>query len=853
MLTEASTDFEDRRTLVVSGSLAAQQWEAHLATREVGQGTRAWITAPLIGYSAWLDNLWHSGSDPRPTALTSSQALALWRRVIGASSEAAALVGHEGAASWAAEAWQLLCHWRIDPASLRPGDGDGDFKAFLGWCREYRRALADRGWVDRAEIARLLPTADWLAPTSIAFVDLDEPAPLQRALVERLERAGTRIEHLKAPAHAATKRRAQLGDSFEEIRAAAAWARRRLATTPSARLALVVPDLNERRGEVERAFGIAGDADAGGLVWIGSPLGPSPRVAAALNALALGSETAGFEVFSRWLRSPFFGDPAEHAARATFECRLRREVRAQLPFMVAHRETALEEALLRHVPATAGAIAAALRETTGIGRASPSRWARAWQRALSAFGWDGPHDARALREWQTGVEDFTRLTPITGEIEHGEALAELSRALERAAAVPLPLRGIHVLTNIDDVGPGYDGAWVTGFSDRNWPEPARCNPLLPRALQRMHAMPWSTPHDARRRCERRLARIESRVQELIASWPKRVYDFEAEPSPVLASWRDLEADELAGTTAAKREARHRETVDDPPPALPAGAPVHGGASTLRLQARCPLRAFCEIRLGAHALERVRAGLGARFRGTATHKALELLLADRPAQSAIADRLTAVPAAVERALREVFRDAQRPLRALFEVEAERMSAAVTGLLRLDLDRAPFTVDAVERQEHIDVTGHALRMRIDRVDRLADDSVAIIDYKTGDRASLKDWLNERPRDLQVPLYAAYCADPVGATVLARVSPLDPNYFGYWNAEAFRRGARAKLPDQDGWAPALAKWRAAVEELVLEHAGGDARLLLDDMELAEGSFAPLTRVHEQLAIVRGSAVRW
>ncbi len=92
-----------------------------------------------------------------------------------------------------------------------------------------------------------------------------------------------------------------------------------------------------------------------------------------------------------------------------------------------------------------------------------------------------------------------------------------------------------------------------------------------------------------------------------------------------------------------------------------------------------------------------------------------------------------------------------------------------------------------------------------------------------------------------------------MLARVTPLDPDYFGFWNADAFRRGARAKLPDQDGWPRALAKWRAAIEELVLEHAGGDARFLVDDTELAEGAFAPLTRVFEQLAFVRGAAVRW
>ena len=43
------------------------------------------------------------------------------------------------------------------------------------------------------------------------------------------------------------------------------------------------------------------------------------------------------------------------------------------------------------------------------------------------------------------------------------------------------------------------------------------------------------------------------------------------------------------------------------------------------------------------------------------------------------------------------------------------------------------------------------------------------------------------------------------------------------------------------------------MLEHAGGDTRIFLDDLDDAAGAFAPLTRVHEQLAILRGSAERW
>jgi ATP-dependent helicase/nuclease subunit B len=854
---ERSTDSGDRTAIVVSGSVAAEQWEAFLSASEIAAGTRAWVTHPLMGYSTWLESLWLGGREARPVPLSASQSHALWRRLVRESAEGTELIGHRGAAEWAAEARQLLCDWRLDPAHERAGGGERDFRAFLGWCQDYRRVLAENGWVDHADIARLLLTAEWETPFKVIFADADEPSPLQRALLDRLARSGGRVEHLRPPATSAVLRRAKLADAVEELRAAVAWARNRLATDPFQRIAIVVQGLSERYGEIERALAEprTGASDADTPVWYGgSRLDASPRVAAAANAIALGSSEATFESFSHWLRSPFFAaaEVDDRAARAAVERELRRDVRAQLPFATAYHETALPEILRREIPHTAAALAAALRETTGIAATTPSRWAHTWQRYLTALGWHAPADTRELQHWHGAIDEFAQLTPITGELSHADAFAELERVLERVRPAPLPLRGIHVVARLEDVGPGYDAAWLTGFTDANWPEPARCNPLLPRRLQRAHGMPWSTPQDARVRSERRLERLVQRVATVVASWPGRMYDYETEPSPAIRSWQDLDADDLA---APRRVAgsRGRETVDDRPPPLPPGNQLRGGVWVLQRQAKCPVRAFCQDRLGARALERVSAGLGARLRGTAAHWALAFLLADLPAQADLERKRAAIPAAAARALNDAFRDSHRPLHALFGIEVERLEAALRRALDADRERAPFTVAAVEQERIVTIAGRELRIRLDRLDRLADGAFAIVDYKTGIRATIKDWVEERPRDVQVPLYAAFADVPVGAAAIARVLPLESGYSGYWSAGAMYANGRQRFPEGRDWAGLLAQWRAALEELVLEIAGGDARIFVADSEEAAGPYAPLTRVHEQIAIARGSSVRW
>ena len=852
--TGAEEAFDERTTIVVAGGLAARQWELHLSAGAIASGRRAWVTPPVVAYGNWIERLWQSSAEPRPSPLGTAQAFALWRRIVADSAEGAQLLGERGAARWAAEAFELCCDWDVDLDRESARANESDFRAFLGWRRRYLATLGKNDWIDRAQIAGVLADIDSLPPQHLILADLDDPTPRQRALFARLEERGWRIERRSAPESSAVRRRASLADARDELRMAVAWARRRIAAAPAARIALIVPALDERRAELERALEeplavASAREDAAVPLWYGGRgLAESPRVGAALDALSLGTESAGFETLSRWLRSPFFAEPGEQSARAALERELRRDVLAQLPFSVAYRETELAALLRGAAPRAAACLAAALRETQRIERTTPSSWALAWQHALARLEWSGASDLDDSLRWQAALDAFSRLTPILGEIGQGDALAELRRALEPPAPAPLPVRGIHVLERVADVGPGYDAAWLTGFTDQAWPEPARSNPLLPRALQRRHDMPWSTPQDARQRASRSLEQLCRRVTTVVASWPARVYDFEAEPSPVLHDWRDLDTAEIA-LAERRAAARRRETVADRAPAVP-GTQLHGGARVLNLQARCPLRSFCEYRLDARPLDRVVIGVNGRLRGMATHRALELLLADLPARDQFAAKLREVGAAAGRALGELFGEARGPLRALFALEAERLESALARFIALEQSRAPFRVAAVERKVRIAVAGFELQVRIDRIDELGDGSLAILDYKTSERVTTKDWFRDRPRDVQVPLYASHAAERVSAAAIAAVTA-DTEYRGFWPDGAFP-DKPARLSEYD-WPAQLVRWRSQIEALVREHAAGDTRVFLDDCEEAQGAYAPLTRIDEQLALARGSLEGW
>jgi len=847
MAEHAGAHQERSSTIVVANALAAQQWEMHLAAAAVAGRVHAWETPPLKSYAAWLDELWLEHAGNAGPALSANQSLALWRRVVAESAESGELIGHAGAAEWAAGAWSLLHRWRLDPAAQRAAADQVDYRAFLSWSRRYRAWLDGHGFVDRAELEAALAKRV-TAAQALRLADLEESHPGRAALFEQLVARGSTIEVLTAPAKGSTRRAARLADAADELRAAFKWAAQRCAANPASRVAIVVAAAARRAHELER---LAAELPTVAGWTAGRTLAAEPSIGAAVDALALATSHAPYATLGRWLRSPFFAAAREESfARARLDTELRAELRSQLSFQAAYR-CGVAELLEARAPVSARALAAALAAIGDVRHATPSRWAHLIARFLTELGWQPPAARSVLLAWQGALDELSRLTPIVGDISFDHAVAEAHRLLERTLPPALPVNGLHVLERVDDVGPGYDGVWVTGFTDAAWPEPPHGNPLLPVSLQRAHGMPYSSPRDAQERSARALERLVRRSPELVVSWPARVYDYETEPSPAIRDWQALSANELDALTAQlPLRAAARETVADPAPTL-TGTRAPGGAGALGRQARCPLRAFLQDRLGARALEPLAFGVPPRLRGIAVHRAAEALLGDLPPQAAFAAKTAGVAQTAERALAKLFGRARKNLAALYELEAEQLERVLVALLREEELRAPFRVRSVEQRTTIAVGPLTFDVRIDRVDELADGTLAIIDYKTSERATSGEWFSARLRDAQVPLYASYSTEGVRAAVVARLTPAEARYFGFWPDGAFpARAAKAANPDV---AAQLADWRTQLEGLAAEIKSGDTRIFLDDYEDAEGEHAPLTRIYEQLALVRGAAVRW
>ena len=190
----------------------------------------------------------------------------------------------------------------------------------------------------------------------------------------------------------------------------------------------------------------------------------NPPVAAALTALEMLGPDGDAERLSAWLRSPFMQghEPEALGNAARSELEDRDQVHGQLP--LTGRRAPLIKMLAELAPTAANRLEAAWQLSAQAGdRAVPSTWIAIWQAQLAALGWlDEDKAARnsAVQALEQGFDALSSLAPMLKAIGPRRALEELRNVLnEPLIGSPLPVKGLHVLTDPSDLGPGYAAAW----------------------------------------------------------------------------------------------------------------------------------------------------------------------------------------------------------------------------------------------------------------------------------------------------------------------------------------------------------------------------------------------------------
>lgn len=804
-------------------------------------GAESWLTPRILPWSVWVVERFRTLRDfgrlpDAPRYLDDNQAAALWEDVLSRDATAGQLLMSGRVTQSFREAWRLAHEWNLSWPEIEARAGE-DCGVFLRTARAYEQRLRALDAVDAAQLPGLLATAlaaETGAP--VAFCGFDRLVPAQQAVVTALGRRARRVAESILPG-----RRSVLAfaDVREELGAAVGWARSRLEADPSARIGLVVPDLNTHAALLER---LLDDALAPIRLWPGRerdprpwnislalPLGEAPVVDAAVRFLAFAQAPMDLSGIGRVLRSPFLaGAESEASQRARLEAWLREhggEPVAPAALLAGLRG----QGRAPGCPQLESALGASLEVLNGgARRRAPSVWAADFTRALGAAGWPGetaPDSAewQAVQAWTEALDALASLDGVTRAYTLAEAMLRLRRILaERRFQPESPDVPVQVLGLPETAGMQFDALWVSGLHDGVLPASLRPCPLLPASLQRERGMPRSCPDTEQGLAQRLVVQLSAAADEVRFSYPVREGDEPLRPSPVLAGIGAREAGPAPQPGVAQHIFAARDLVSVSDLRAPAVAgEMRGGSGLLADQSACPFRAFALHRLHAEPLESAQSGVDPRQRGSLLHEALRILWEEwRHRSVAAAAGSVARAGAIRAALRSAAaRHLPGQARGLVEIEIEAGAQVVETLLEADLDRPEFEVVGCESPCEITLGPLHVRGRMDRVDRVGS-GLVVIDYKTG-AAHPSAWDDERPAEPQMPLYAIAVGEPLAGVFYASLKPGEVGFSGRQrDAEPPPIGGReAKVLPQEDWDAMLSEWRVVLAQLAAGFGAGDA----------------------------------
>lgn len=849
---------------------------------QVRRGNSAWETPAIFAFDDWVAQCWDdtlegSAESPLPahgtaaacqTALSRQQALCLWEQVIRQSGEVEKVLNLPGTVRVARQAASLLCQWGLEPPGTEQGGNTPtlEHRLFLKWHAAWREKLRQNGWMDPASlpdrVTEALRQGLLEAPQLVIHSGFDQLTPQQEALLKAFEEKGAQVvEHrtgsqahpAEHPPHA---HRIALPDQQSEIRAAASWCRARLQANPDAPLAnttvaqatvanttvaIVVPDLEDSRSALQRAFtqalhplGALSAPNPARLPFnlsLGLPLARYPLVRCALALLGITPRSVPGDALALLLHSPFVGG-AEHerTQRAKFDLKLRRWGVGE-PSLEALRKMAEGESR-EPTPAKAGEAAGVPAPNLGkaLGQClialeaapanqSPGEWLEAFGASLASLGWPGerPLDStehQTRDKWDELLETFAALELVQPRMSREEAVSWLRRLAGETVFQPQgPQARVQILGLLEMGGLHFDHVWIMGMDDETWPPAPRPNPFLPAEWQRRHGLPRASLQRELDIAQRETERLLEAGTEVVVSYPLWRDEQELRCSPLMSGLEmiTLESLGLAGTPGMPLLPRVAEWIGAPgapeavvqfvdfqAPPIPEAQHVAGGTSLFQDQAACPFRAFASNRLGARPMDAAHKGLDAAERGSLIHRALErawgrlkdqatlLVMPDEDLRQLLAEETT-------NTLQTLGGPRSRELGAAFlELEHQRMLG--TLLENMDVEKAReegFTVASRETEYTFTMGGVEITGIMDRVDRLDNGGHVIFDYKTGSGLGVNAWMGERPDEPQLPLYCASAEIPVAGVAFNTIRRGECGYVGI--ADSPQTLPKGRTPDK------------------------------------------------------------
>lgn len=777
-------------TVLTPSVRVARELQREFDAARRSEGLVAWQPARVMSWRGWAASVWAGATvtgAAGATLLNELQERVLWERVLERG-EDLGLQSAGAVARLCSSAMGLLGSWDLRDEFSRAASAEGsDAAAFARWYGEFtatcqRERLLPGSHLD-AELAGMFRGARVPVEAEYVLYGFDALTPAQTAVVDGLRAGGASVESAWAAAEHALPVLFRCDDAEAEVAACCRWAAEVLEAAPSARIVLVVPDLQECRLELERGL------RAAVAPWLqdvtashrGAPfefsvrrsLAQLPMIAEVLRLLRWLAGPVSFEEAGAVLRSASLRLCASAEQGAELEAWTLLDTKAARTGASLRGELGLREAaevVWKGSPDTANRLRglAAAAERTLRGAHTCAAFADRVRGLLPLAGWppegQDSEEFQAVARWDEVLDRVASLDLFGGRMSFAAWVERVAAAAGDTVFAPENTGApIQVLTVAEAAGIACDYLWFLHAEERTWPLRREPHPLLPRGLQRSLGMPGADAAADEAAAEATMLRCVASAGSVRFSYAAHGAAGETRPSPMIARMAGDEvvaaAAEAIAAPAVVLDVVREETAL---PALPEAAT--GGVSVIQSQGQCGFRAFAERRLQMGEMQAIDAGLSPAERGEQVHAVLQAFWAACRTQDqlrtwtkeVLSDGTTYRDGVLRRCIAGVLPASPADAwdAAYLDVQEKRLFRLLSDWLDTELLRTPFTVAEMEFGVPAAQVGPLLlTMRVDRIDRVetADGPVSVlIDYKTGE-AERAGWFGDRPDAPQLPVYA------------------------------------------------------------------------------------------------------
>ncbi|MFT6408570.1 MAG: putative DNA repair protein [Arenicella sp.] len=857
----------------------------------IASGQSVWVAPTILVWSDYLRQLWQLNRDTLSQKLNvhslinTQQSTLLWTQVIETSRRNVHelnLLNVQQTTRAVQRSWKLMHDWDVSASQLKQ-DHVADTEQFVFWAQSYQELLAQRGLLDeQLLLGALLNEASTQHPfTELNLLSYDLLTAAQQQYLSTAQESGVNCKSSRPSVADESTHYFQYQDSKSEITAALEYARSCLELDPGHKVSLVIPDLAQRHLQVQELarevfypsvspLSVQQNSCVYGFS-LGQPLFDLPAIEAALSVISLLNNRTNTIEFGFLLRNRFLGFSAEHREQGRlFEQWLKRNRLHtfsfdQLPLLYqqcldyfAQREQEVNGDLLvalNRLVASRQAIQQRLskaKENSNFAALSFTDWVQVFSDWLGQWQWKTATQGSQLNSvqyqlqtrWQALLEEFASLAAVqkrAGLARAFELLQQMARStvfLPKSADSPILISGV-----FEAIGRQVDTCIVTGMH-QDYPAPPSTDAFISNRFLLQSGHPEATAESGFMHAQSVMNNLLSCAKNRRLSYPitnLQNREISMQPSSLFraASWLNQVA---IMANSPPLELQQYEDTQGPPWLQPGRA--KGGSKIFENQSNCAFKAFATHQLGFLEESETEFGLDGLDRGNVVHQLLDTLWQRLETQTVLSEmdhsaRLSLVNSVIDDCFNHAaFKLTQDKINLLKHEKTRLQNLLLAWLKEEDKRPTGFAVIEREEQREGELGGIRYRYIIDRLDITDDGRSVIIDYKTG-AVNRNDWIGERIKSPQMPLYALaldkFKNKPVSGIAFAQVKSAEPKFIELSETDVFRKTSRYADKYEQDWLASRAAWPAIFEQLAKDFLSGQA--VVNPIEEATCQYCELT----------------